>query len=131
MVTISRLDDGPFCATISDDIAVATEIGLRGMTSGSIHVPLTAEVWTTEPQKNPAVTYTQPAVTPINVSVYVTDAPGGTYRPLYDQYGVAVVIPLVDDGRAYDIPGAAFGAFAMKLNTASTATIYCKITLKG
>lgn len=110
--TMRRLDIDPALATISATVGDATPIGIQGVTSGTIHI-------------------TTASVTPVDVSVYVASGPNGTYRPLYDRYGAPVVIPGVDDGRAYDVPGEAFGSPTMKLVAASGSDFAAQVTFKA
>ena len=74
------------------------------------------------------VIYVPSGSTLTTLTPYVAYASGGTFYPLYDESGVAVVIA-VAESRAFPIPAAAFGAMALKFLGSGSGTIF--VSVKG
>ena len=94
--------------SITTSLTTTPEIDLRDMAGGVLHVE----------NGSAAVTFTYQSAA----------EPGGTYEPLYDKNGAAVVQTVAAD-QAHPLHEAAFGSGAIKLVGDDTATV--NVSLKG
>jgi hypothetical protein len=93
---------------VTASIATCREIIYQGASSGMVYIPAGSSVTSLTP--------------------YVAYERGGTYYPLYDEYGAPVVMTVVHT-RAYPIPVAPFGAMALKFLSNETGVVH--VSLKG